>query len=113
MFLPSQKDGTGYRECLKKLWNLRNPGKSAVTVNTLCCHAHNIQTVCMLPDHELRRIECFCASGSAPPIEYELLSGGSCEAVGAASVEKPLVESSIVFSGDSAILNILSDKFIS
>ena len=38
-FYLSKRDGTGYRDRLKNLWDSRNPSKSSISVNTLCCHA--------------------------------------------------------------------------
>ena len=41
-FYLAKLDGVGYRDCLKSPWDSRNPAKSAINVNTLCCHARDI-----------------------------------------------------------------------
>jgi len=113
-FYLAKRDGTGYRNRLKRLWDLRNPDKCVLSVNVLCCHARNIQTGHMLPDHELRRIENLCTHDSGSPENCELLSGPICQSIEEsepASMREPSTEPAIVFSGDTASLGILSDKF--
>jgi len=60
----AKQDGKGYQSRLKCLWDSRNPSKVSVSVNTLCCHARNIQTANMLTSYELTRIKEFCVNES-------------------------------------------------
>ena len=41
-FYLAKRDGVGYRNQLKVIWDTRNSSKASKSVNTLCCHARNI-----------------------------------------------------------------------
>ena len=115
-FYLAKRDGVGYRERLKRLWDLRNPNKTVISVNTLCCHARNVQTVHMLPDHELRRIEQSCARRSVAPAASEFTPEtfiGTTESLGVSPVHvvEPSAEPSIVIPDDTVALRTLSNKF--
>lgn len=56
-FYLAKQDGRGYRNHLKSLWDSRNPSKAFMSVNTLCCHACNVQTAEMLTTYELTKLE--------------------------------------------------------
>ena len=63
-FYLSKRDGTGYRDRLKNLWDSRNPSKSSISVNTLCCHARNIQVSHLLTEYELVNVQTACCESS-------------------------------------------------
>ena len=108
-----KSEGLGYGERLKRLWDARNSDKCAISVNTLCCHAQNIQAAHMLPGHDLRRIENQCSHNSTSTDEP--LSGDTVEGLGSVAVKEPTEEPpSIVFErveGNSAVLDALSSKY--
>ena len=63
-FYLAKRDGVGYRNRLKGIWDTRNPSKASISVNTLCCHARNIQSSHMISEHELSNIAASCAGTS-------------------------------------------------
>ena len=87
-FYLAKLDGVGYRDRLKSLWDSRNPAKSAITVNILCCHARDIQVSHLLTDFDLKQIQA---------VKVEPLSGlNNGNLVGAvADSEPPLAATSL------------------
>ena len=63
-FYLSKRDETGYRDRLKNLWDSQNPSKSSISVNTLCCHAGNIQVSHLLTEYELVNVQAACCESS-------------------------------------------------
>ena len=118
-FYLAKRGGRGYRERLKRLWDLRNPDKTVAGVNTLCCHARNIQETHMLSDYELQRIEQSCTRGSASADHESVLEvlptrtqGTLLEFVEVPGMgtDDPSVTPSIVILGDSVVSRTLSNK---
>ena len=58
----TKRQGRGYRDHLKHLWDSQNPGKESISTNVLCCHARNIQTSGMLTVYELTSIREKCSA---------------------------------------------------
>ena len=52
-----KRDGRGYLNRLKSIWDARNPSKTSLSVNVLACHARNIQTAEMLTPYELKALQ--------------------------------------------------------
>ena len=73
-FYLAKLDGVGYRDCLKSLWDSRNPAKSAINVNTLCCYSRNIQVSHLLTNYDLKQIQAV-----SEPANFEPLPGTSDE----------------------------------
>ena len=52
-----KRDETGYCDRLKYV---PNPSRSSICVNTLCCHAQNIQVSLLLTEYELVNFQAAC-----------------------------------------------------
>ena len=61
-FYLAKSDGVGYRNRLKAIWDTRNPLKTTISVNMLCCHARNIQSSNMLSEFELSNTVASCTN---------------------------------------------------
>ena len=111
-FYLAKLDGVGYRDRLKSLWDSRNPAKSAINVNTLCCHARNIQVSHLLTDYDLKQIQAV-----SDPAKFEPLSGTSDENPVDALVDPepspaaPLDYDAPQFLYDNVINKSLASKF--
>ena len=113
-FYLAKLDGVGYHGRLKSLWDSRNPAKSAISVNTLCCHAHNIQVSHLLTDYDLKQIQAVCE-----PAAVELPSGPTEGTTGDISIvadpEPPLADTTLdhalQFLNDSLINRTLGSRF--
>ena len=53
----AKRDGRGYRDRLKSIWDARNPSKTSLSVNVLACHARSIQSAEMLTPYELKALQ--------------------------------------------------------
>jgi len=89
-FYLAKSDGVGYRNRLKAIWDTRNPSKTAISVNTLRCHARNIQLSNMLSEFELSNIAASCTNKTSCAGDVTNLSNSQ----GNDSIVEPAVDCS-------------------